>query len=241
MDKRIVFASILVAVIATISLNSAIADTTIPQWIKNTAKYWVNGDVGDADFLNAIQYLVQKGIIQVNIPVKEITATNGNPSDNDRVTSMVVTFQNLVNFPSGIPSKITVNSFQRISEFGQIDTGYSNSGTQTTVKTSPEFRLDDLPSKDKMQFYQFLNVGISKAQNVQQNSETPKFDVFINLYTGDGTLLNTVEYDKCTLLNYWLYTDSNKMDYRMSTDDQAEDREASVYDCQGYHLNLPSK
>lgn len=240
MEKRIVFASILVAVIATISLNSAIADTVIPQWIKNTAKYWVNGDVGDADFLNAIQYLVQKGIIQVNIPVKEVTATSGSPSNNDRVTSFVVTFQNLVNFPKEIPTKITVNSFQRIIEFGQIDTGYSNTGTQTLVKTNPEFRIDDLPSKDKAQYYQLLNVALAKSQNTQQNSEMPKFDILITVYTGDGTLLNTLEYDKCTLLNYWLYTDSNKMDYRMnSMVDDAEHREASVFDCQGYHLVFP--
>lgn len=43
----------------------------------------------------------------------------------------------------------------------------------------------------------------------------PKFDVLINLYVGDETLLNAVECDKCTLLNYWLYTDNDKMDCRM--------------------------
>ncbi len=241
-NRKAVFVSILTVTVTIIALstNSAMADTTIPQWIKNTAKFWVNGDVGDADFIKAIQYLVQQGIIQVNIPVKEISATNGSPSDNDRVTSIVVTFQNLVNYPKNIPNKLTVNSFQRIFEFGQITNGMSNSGTPTNPKSNPEFRLDDLPSKDKAQFYQFLNVGVSSAQNSQSNSNMPQFDVLINLYTGDGTLLHTLEYDKCSVVNYWVYTDSNKMDYRMSSDDQAEDREASVYLCQGYHLVFPS-
>lgn len=225
---------------------TAYADTSsIPQWIKNNAKWWSEGTITDADFLKGIQYLIQQGLIQVpsSAPttVKEITATNGIPSDSERVMSIVVTFQNLANFPSGMPSKITVNSFQRISEFGQITSGWSNTGAPTNVKTNPAFRLDDLPSKDKAQFYQFLNVGISSATNAQQSTEIPKFDVIINLYTGDGTLLHSLEYDKCSLLNYWVYTDSNKMDYRMTTSDQAEDREASVYTCQGYHLVFPNK
>ncbi len=223
-----------------LSVNSAMADTSIPQWIKNDAKWWSEGSISDTDFLKGIQYLVRQGIIKVDVPVTEVIATNGSPSDSDRVTSIVVTFQNLVNFPSTIPNKITVNSIQRISEFGQITSGWSNSGTPTSPKTNPEFRLDDLPSKDKAQFYQLLNVGIAATQNSQSNSETPEFDVLIDLYTGDGTLLHTLEYDKCTVINYWVFTDSNKMDYRMSADDQAEDREASVYLCQGYHLVFPS-
>lgn len=247
MKNKLVLLTIatLVLVITTLTIT-AYADTpAIPQWIKNNAKWWSEGTIGDADFLKAIQYLVQQGIIRVptSVPttVKEITATNGIPSDSDRVMSMVVTFQNFANFPSNIPSKITINSFQRISEGGQITTGYGNTGTPTTLKTNPEFKLDDLPSKDKAQFYQFLNPGITAASNTQSTTELPKFDVIIDLYTGDGTLLHSLEYDKCNLLNYWVYTDSNKMDYRMASSDQAEDREASVYTCQGYHLILPNK
>ncbi len=241
MEKRIVFASIIVVVIATVSLNSAIADTSIPQWIKNTAKYWVNGDVGDADFLNAIQYLVQKGIIQVNIPVKEVAATNGAPSDNDRVTSFTVRFSNIINAPRDLPTTITVNTFQRIYEFGQTSSGYSNVGTQTTVKTNPQFQLYDLPSKDKSQFYELLNSALSTGQNVQNNAQTT-FDVLIDLYTGDGTLLHTLEYDKCTVVTYFVNTNADKNDYRMSpTSQDAEDREATNFNCQGYHLDLPSK
>ena len=35
----------------------------VPSWIKNNAKWWSSGQIGDDDFLKGIQYLVQNGII----------------------------------------------------------------------------------------------------------------------------------------------------------------------------------
>jgi len=37
----------------------------IPSWIKNNAKWWAAGSLGDSDFLKGIQYLIQQGIIAV--------------------------------------------------------------------------------------------------------------------------------------------------------------------------------
>jgi len=42
----------------------ALADS-IPTWIKNNAKWWSEGQIGDQDFVKGIQYLIQQGIIQV--------------------------------------------------------------------------------------------------------------------------------------------------------------------------------
>lgn len=225
----------------TISLNYASADSAIPHWIKNNAKFWSEGNISDAEYLQGIQYLISQGIIHVTTPVTEVTATNGAPSDDDRVTSFTVRFSNIVNAPRDLPTTITVNTFQRIYEFGQTSSGYSNVGTQTTVKTNPQFQLYDLPSKDKSQFYELLNSALSTGQNVQNNAQTT-FDVLIDLYTGDGTLLHTLEYDKCTVVTYFVNTNADKNDYRMSpTSQDAEDREATNFNCQGYHLDLPSK
>lgn len=38
---------------------------TLPNWIKNNAKWWSEGSVGDKDFVQGIQYLIQKGIIKI--------------------------------------------------------------------------------------------------------------------------------------------------------------------------------
>ena len=37
----------------------------IPQWIKNTAEWWSQGEITEDDFLNAIEYLVKNEIIQI--------------------------------------------------------------------------------------------------------------------------------------------------------------------------------
>ena len=37
----------------------------IPSWIKLTAGYWINGDVSDDEFLSALQFLVDKGILVI--------------------------------------------------------------------------------------------------------------------------------------------------------------------------------
>ncbi len=191
-----------------------------------------------ADFLNGIQYMIPQGISQV--PISQVTATNNVPSDNDRVTSIVVHFENIQNAPSGIGQEITINSFQRLVGSSQTPQNYR--ATSHISDTGPQFQLVDLPSKDKAQFYQLISssiqlLGIDNDNNYETN---PVFDVHVDLITGDGTLLYTLEYDQCQVSAYWVYGDGNKEDYRMASEDQSEYREVTNFTCQGYHLDLPS-
>ncbi|MDH2907184.1 MAG: hypothetical protein PXX83_03705 [Candidatus Nitrosotalea sp.] len=38
---------------------------SIPQWVKNTARSWSQGDIQDSEFTNAIQYLISNGIMHI--------------------------------------------------------------------------------------------------------------------------------------------------------------------------------
>jgi hypothetical protein len=38
---------------------------TIPKWIKNNARWWADGTIGDSDFVQGIQYLIKQGIMKV--------------------------------------------------------------------------------------------------------------------------------------------------------------------------------
>jgi hypothetical protein len=38
----------------------------IPNWIKNNAKFWSDGEIGDSDFVKGIQYLLEQGIVKVS-------------------------------------------------------------------------------------------------------------------------------------------------------------------------------
>jgi len=48
-----------------------IADVTVPEsaqipdWIRNNAKWWSDGSIGDSDFVSGIQYLMEQGVIQI--------------------------------------------------------------------------------------------------------------------------------------------------------------------------------
>lgn len=39
--------------------------TVIPAWIKNNAKWWSQGQLGDDQFIQGLQYMIQHGIIQI--------------------------------------------------------------------------------------------------------------------------------------------------------------------------------
>ena len=55
------------------SVNSFLVNQTnlvnqqiqIPSWIKNNARWWADGSIGDSDFIKGIQYLISNGIIKV--------------------------------------------------------------------------------------------------------------------------------------------------------------------------------
>jgi hypothetical protein len=59
--------TILVMLIGAMSFAAAQNSTnvTLPNWIKKTAKWWSDGAVEDKDFVQGIQYLIQKGIMKI--------------------------------------------------------------------------------------------------------------------------------------------------------------------------------
>ena len=39
-------------------------ENTIPSWIKNTVKFWVDEQVTDIEFINALEYMINNKIIK---------------------------------------------------------------------------------------------------------------------------------------------------------------------------------
>jgi len=61
----IVFAIVIVFGIGIgLSLNVSAEEGLIPSWIKNTAGFWVDGNVEDSEFISALQFLVNHGIME---------------------------------------------------------------------------------------------------------------------------------------------------------------------------------
>jgi hypothetical protein len=47
----------------------------IPDWVRNNANWWSEGKIGDSDFVQGIQWLIQKGIMK--IPPTESGSASG--------------------------------------------------------------------------------------------------------------------------------------------------------------------
>lgn len=46
--------------------NASAESDSIPEWIKNIAGFWSQGQTTDSDFVNAIEFLIDEGIIEVS-------------------------------------------------------------------------------------------------------------------------------------------------------------------------------
>jgi len=48
-----------------LSINASAQQSAIPSWIKNTARWWADGQVSDAEFIKSLQWLIDQKILIV--------------------------------------------------------------------------------------------------------------------------------------------------------------------------------
>lgn len=63
--KLLVFFIAVMITVPSVFTHSVDA-SAVPDWIKNTAKWYGDGDISEDDFLNAIKYLIQQKIIVIS-------------------------------------------------------------------------------------------------------------------------------------------------------------------------------
>ncbi len=71
------------ALSAPLLLQNAFSEQIVPEWIKNTAKWYGDGLTSDAEFLNAIKFLIENDILVIEMEeqdsgTKSIIIPNGN-------------------------------------------------------------------------------------------------------------------------------------------------------------------
>jgi hypothetical protein len=52
--------------LVNVRINTTQATAVIPSWIKNNAKWWSEGQLGDNQFVQGLQYMITNGIIKIN-------------------------------------------------------------------------------------------------------------------------------------------------------------------------------
>ena len=66
LKKWYVLVSIAIAVSVIAVLSISAEESLIPSWIKSTAGFWVNGQISDKEFVSALQWLIDNGILTVS-------------------------------------------------------------------------------------------------------------------------------------------------------------------------------
>ena len=124
--------------VTTISLTVQYVDaeTLIPDWIKNNAKWWSEGTVDDQTFVNSIGYLVENGIIPISssndLDVDSITIGFIPVEKADELTSKAEELEKFLEAELGIDVELVVpTNYETIIEgmrFGHIDAAFMDTG-----------------------------------------------------------------------------------------------------------------
>ena len=103
------------------------------------------------------------------------------------------------------------------------------------VSASTSFLLESVPSEDKKPFYKFVKKSLESNQNMLANPTL--LDVKIDIFSGDYDLINTLSYEKCFVIDYFVHSvDSRGKIPFIEGNDGIEIREVTKFSCNSFHL-----
>jgi Raf kinase inhibitor-like YbhB/YbcL family protein len=151
--------SFLTTIFLILNVSVSYADQIqIPPWIKNNAKWWSQGQIGDSDFVKGIQYLIDQQIIKIQatnstsytqsqIPVwirnNAGWWADGTIGDEDFVKGIQYLVQmNIIHVNSGPSFSLSSSAFE---DNGTIPSQYTCDGNNT----SPPLAITGIPVNAK--------------------------------------------------------------------------------------------
>ena len=153
---------------------------------------------------------------------QQLTGAYVIPSLQDRAMSYVVHF-----FDGDLDKLYSFDTFKVFSP--SITTrenpfvAYTESGNP--FDSNPQFFLKSLPSKEKSDFYKLLSRFINPGK------EPEKFDVSVDLVTGDGTILQRWSYANCEVSDYTSHFEEYSPTFTYSGQEGPEIREKTDFKC----------
>jgi len=164
-------------------------------------------------------------------PLTEVTAATSPVSDAERVQSIVVRFSD-----GPMPSEFPFTTFSQFQPVNTLEDDIFRMGVYQ-FGGKPEFILSSLPSKDKIPLYE----AIDREYFAKLSPTVRSFTVEIDLLAGDGSLIQTWQYNKCQIIGYGAYLQDIKNfipfsgqegEYR----DKKEYRDKILFECSGVRL-----
>jgi len=226
----LIFTIALIGIIG-FSITALAADSSVPDWIKNNAQWWSEDSISEAEYITSLEYLIINGIIQIPIPITEVTAAETALTDDERAQSFVVTFSDgLINRP------FTIDTFVKFEATSSVEKNSEPfSFPLYKFQDDPEFLLESLPSPDKRDMY----VGIENWMTSGAGGLQQPFDVDIDVISGDGRIIQTWAYKNCEPTAYGTFLQDVVFYYQFVDQDKPEIRERITFLCTGIHLLIP--
>ena len=213
------------------SITASAADSAIPEWIKNNAKWWSEGSISEGDYIKSLEYLITNGILQIPIPIAitEVTAAQTALTEEERAQYFVV------HFSDGLISKpVTIDTFISFE-------ATSSKTLQSELYYSPtykfgdpaEFMLESMPSLDKQEMYEGINRWMTS------NTFAQPFDVDIDVLSGDGQIIQTWAYKRCEPTAYGTFVQDLIFYYQFVDQEKSEIRDRVTFTCRVIDLLVP--
>jgi len=164
----------------------------IPRWIKHNAGWWSQGLISDEDFLSGIQYLVENGIISVQVII-EPTQPSGiilrgkivtmNSEDDWFEGYLLIQNEKIQKIWEGTPSEINLSDYNLIETDGIIFPGLINLHNHMYYSTLPLWNVEK-PYSDRYQWNHgdFYNTEVSWPKNILTDSKLDDLRVEVVKY-----------------------------------------------------------
>jgi len=91
-SMKILIPAVVFSVLLVSSSTNIVGAESIPEWIKNNALWYGQGNISETEFLNAIKFLIENDVLIIEIadtePPKNIDATVVIPNGNSDIDSV---------------------------------------------------------------------------------------------------------------------------------------------------------
>ena len=226
-SKTVIIFGIVFVGFGVTALNVDGESNIIPDWVKTSAGWWSEDQINETEYITSLQYLIDEEIIKVSTsPITSVFATDAVISDEQRAHSFAVHVKN-----SNYNIDDTYYSF--IQFFNRNEASGSPNGVLTGSPESPEIILGSLPSHDKKKLYEFVGESLKPGGQIQLLESV----IDVSVLDKNGKPISTWEYRDCILLDYLVFLDFNKENYRWSQIDDKEIRELFVFQCRGFDFS----
>ena len=195
---------------------------TVPEWVKNNAKWWAEGQITEEEYLMGLQFLADKGILQI-FPQTEIPQIDKEtiPFDSIKANSYLVRFSG-----GEFESPLEISSFSNFipGDKPHYLQSFYDQGFETF------FTLESNPGKEKLEFYDLV------ASFYNPGKKPELFDVDIEILSGNKSPITTAKYSNCKITEYLPYLQEFVIFYPYSDSQAQEIRDRTVFYCSGVDI-----